>query len=133
MEDVPLSPAAKITIERRGQMVLIGINRPYIHNRTDPDASRPLLGAVGAGFRARLAVVVSLVFAVSVITGPANSFFFVAACFTLLFCFAFLLFLLFFFFVAIAFFPSRLYSTTLLRKLGNPPPLTSLVPLPPLL
>jgi hypothetical protein len=39
MEDVPLSPAAKITIERRGQMVLIGINRPYIHNRTDPDAS----------------------------------------------------------------------------------------------
>jgi hypothetical protein len=39
LEDVPLSPAAKITIERRGQMVLIGINRPYIHNRTDPDAS----------------------------------------------------------------------------------------------
>jgi hypothetical protein len=34
MEDVPSSPAAKIT----GQIVLIGINRRYIHNRIDPDA-----------------------------------------------------------------------------------------------
>jgi MFS family permease len=39
----------------------------------------PVLGAVGPEFRGRLAVVVSLVFAVSVITGPANSFFFVYA------------------------------------------------------
>jgi enoyl-CoA hydratase/carnithine racemase len=38
MDDVPLSPSAKITIEQRGQIVLIGINRPYIHNRIDPDA-----------------------------------------------------------------------------------------------
>jgi enoyl-CoA hydratase len=38
MEDVSLSPTAKITIERQGQIVLIGINRPYIHNRIDPDA-----------------------------------------------------------------------------------------------
>jgi hypothetical protein len=30
-------------------------------------------------------------------------------------------------------FPSRLYSTTVLRKLGNSLPLTSLLPLPPLL
>jgi MFS family permease len=46
----------------------------------DPSVDRlPLLGAVGPAFRGRLAVVVALVFAVSVITGPANSFFFVYA------------------------------------------------------
>src|SRR5262249_4429366 len=38
MADIPLGPSAKITVERRGQIVLIGINRPYIHNRIDPDA-----------------------------------------------------------------------------------------------
>jgi enoyl-CoA hydratase len=38
MEDIPLSPTARITIERQGQIVLIGINRPYIQNRIDPDA-----------------------------------------------------------------------------------------------
>jgi MFS family permease len=38
-----------------------------------------LLGAVGREFRSRLAIVIALVFAVSVITGPANSFFFVYA------------------------------------------------------
>jgi len=37
MVDIPVSPAAKVTIERRGQIVLIGINRPYIHNRIDPE------------------------------------------------------------------------------------------------
>ena len=37
MTEVPLSPAAKVTVERRGQIVLIGINRPYIHNRIDPE------------------------------------------------------------------------------------------------
>jgi enoyl-CoA hydratase len=36
--DIPLSPDAKITVERRGQIVLIGINRPQIYNRFDPDA-----------------------------------------------------------------------------------------------
>jgi enoyl-CoA hydratase len=35
--EIPLSPAAKVTVERRGQIVLIGINRPYIHNRIDPE------------------------------------------------------------------------------------------------
>jgi enoyl-CoA hydratase len=30
MADIPFSPTAKITVERRGQIVLIGINRPYI-------------------------------------------------------------------------------------------------------
>jgi enoyl-CoA hydratase/carnithine racemase len=34
---VPLSSNAKVTVERRGQIVLIGINRPYIHNRIDPE------------------------------------------------------------------------------------------------
>jgi enoyl-CoA hydratase len=38
MSDIPLSPNAKITVERRGALVLIGINRPYIQNRVDPEA-----------------------------------------------------------------------------------------------
>jgi enoyl-CoA hydratase/carnithine racemase len=37
MADIPLNPTAKITVERRGQIVLIGINRPYIYNRVDPE------------------------------------------------------------------------------------------------
>ncbi len=39
----------------------------------------PVLGAVAAPFRRRLAVIVALAFAVSVITGPANSFVFLFA------------------------------------------------------
>lgn len=35
--DVPLSSAAKITLERREQIVLIGINRPKNFNRIDPE------------------------------------------------------------------------------------------------
>jgi hypothetical protein len=38
MADIPLSPAAKITVERRGEIVLIGVNRPQVYNRFDPDA-----------------------------------------------------------------------------------------------
>ena len=30
LEDVPAGPNTKLTIERRGQIVLFGINRPYI-------------------------------------------------------------------------------------------------------
>jgi len=37
MSDAPRSPTAKVTVERRGQIVLIGINRPGIHNRIDPE------------------------------------------------------------------------------------------------
>src|SRR5260370_1019720 len=37
MADIPPSSTAKITVERRGPIVLIGINRPYIHNRVDPE------------------------------------------------------------------------------------------------
>ena len=38
MADIPLSPEAKITVERRGEIVLIGVNRPQNYNRFDPDA-----------------------------------------------------------------------------------------------
>src|SRR5271163_2570205 len=38
MSDISLSPNAKITVERRGAIVLIGINRPGIQNRIDPEA-----------------------------------------------------------------------------------------------
>lgn len=38
MVDVPVSPSHKITVERRGKIVLIGINRPNIQNRLDPEA-----------------------------------------------------------------------------------------------
>jgi enoyl-CoA hydratase len=31
-------PETKITVEHRGEVVLIGINRPYIQNRIDPEA-----------------------------------------------------------------------------------------------
>ena len=37
MADTPLGAASKVTIERRGQVVLIGINRPAIQNRVDPE------------------------------------------------------------------------------------------------
>jgi enoyl-CoA hydratase len=38
MIDIPPSPDAKITVERREQIVLIGINRPQMFNRIDPEA-----------------------------------------------------------------------------------------------
>jgi enoyl-CoA hydratase len=38
MADIPLSPEVKITVERRGGIVLIGVNRPQVGNRFDPDA-----------------------------------------------------------------------------------------------
>jgi enoyl-CoA hydratase len=37
MLDIPLSPEAKVTVERREQIVLIGINRPQMLNRIDPE------------------------------------------------------------------------------------------------
>src|SRR5262249_3254340 len=45
MGDVPYSPQTKITVERRGQVVLIGINRPYMDNRLDPEATESLARA----------------------------------------------------------------------------------------
>jgi enoyl-CoA hydratase len=43
--EVPLASGATLTIERRGQMVLFGLNRPQIHNRIDPVAFRALAKA----------------------------------------------------------------------------------------
>ena len=45
LEDVPAGPNTKVTIERRGQIVLIGINRPYIRNRIDPETFEKLAEA----------------------------------------------------------------------------------------
>jgi enoyl-CoA hydratase len=45
LEDVLASPNTKLTIERRGQVVLIGINRPYIQNRIDPETFEKLAEA----------------------------------------------------------------------------------------
>src|SRR5260221_7136410 len=36
MADIPPSPEAKTTVGRRGEIVLIGVNRPQIYNRSDP-------------------------------------------------------------------------------------------------
>jgi len=37
MIDIPLSPETKVTVERRGQIVLIGINRPQMFKHIDPE------------------------------------------------------------------------------------------------
>ena len=36
LADVPLGASATVTVERRGEIVLIGLNRPFIQNRLDP-------------------------------------------------------------------------------------------------
>jgi enoyl-CoA hydratase/carnithine racemase len=46
LKDIPLSPTAKLTLERRGQIVLLGVNRPYIQNRIDPDTFENLAKAL---------------------------------------------------------------------------------------
>lgn len=45
MAEIPYTPQAKITVERKGMVVLIGINRPYIDNRIDPEALEGLARA----------------------------------------------------------------------------------------
>jgi enoyl-CoA hydratase len=45
MAQIRLSATAKVTVERRGQIVLIGINRPYIQNRVDPETYSGLAAA----------------------------------------------------------------------------------------
>ena len=45
LKDVPFGSRAKLTIERRGQIVLLGINRPYIQNRIDPETFEQLADA----------------------------------------------------------------------------------------
>ncbi len=36
LADVPLGSSVTITVERRGDIVLVGLNRPFIQNRLDP-------------------------------------------------------------------------------------------------
>ncbi|MBI3492621.1 MAG: hypothetical protein HY047_12710 [Acidobacteria bacterium] len=36
LADAPLGPSVTITVERRGDIVLVGLNRPFIQNRLDP-------------------------------------------------------------------------------------------------
>src|SRR5205085_11072577 len=36
LADVPLGPSVTVTVERRGDIVLVGLNRPFIQNRIDP-------------------------------------------------------------------------------------------------
>jgi enoyl-CoA hydratase/carnithine racemase len=45
MADIPLSPDTKVTVERRGQIVLIGINRPEMFNHVDPETFYGLASA----------------------------------------------------------------------------------------
>jgi enoyl-CoA hydratase len=45
LEEVPAGPNTKLTTERRGQIVLFGINRPYIQNRIDPETFEKLAEA----------------------------------------------------------------------------------------
>jgi enoyl-CoA hydratase len=45
LEDVVAGPNTKLTIERRGQIVLFGINRSYIQNRIDPETFEKLAEA----------------------------------------------------------------------------------------
>ena len=42
LSDVPLSSNVRATVEKRGQIVLIGINRPDFYNRFDPETSHAL-------------------------------------------------------------------------------------------
>ena len=37
MSEPPRTSATKVTVERRGHIVLIGINRPDVYNRIDPE------------------------------------------------------------------------------------------------
>jgi enoyl-CoA hydratase len=45
LQDAAFSSGAKLTIERREQIVLFGINRPYIQNRIDPETFEKLAEA----------------------------------------------------------------------------------------
>jgi enoyl-CoA hydratase len=45
LQDIPYSPDTKLTVECRGTVVLLGINRPYIQNRLDPETFRALAKA----------------------------------------------------------------------------------------
>lgn len=42
VKEVPLRPDVKLTVERRGAILLLGLNRPEVHNRIDPETSQSL-------------------------------------------------------------------------------------------
>src|SRR3982751_2659942 len=45
LADVPLGPSVTVTVERRGDIALVGLNRPFIQNRiAPPTAVRPGAG-----------------------------------------------------------------------------------------
>jgi enoyl-CoA hydratase len=46
LAEVPLGPGVKLTIERRGQVALFGLNRPTIQNRVDPATFQALAKAL---------------------------------------------------------------------------------------
>ena len=69
-------PLAAVFLIRRW---LVESDRFTVDAAVAGDHPLPVFGAVGPAFRRRLLVVVVLVFAVGVITGPANSFIFVYA------------------------------------------------------
>jgi hypothetical protein len=52
LADVPLGPSVTVTVERRGDIVLVGLNRPFIQNRIDPP-TRLRLAATVLSVRAR--------------------------------------------------------------------------------
>ncbi len=45
LAEVPLGPDTKLTVERRGQVALFGLNRPTVQNRVDPETFRALAKA----------------------------------------------------------------------------------------
>ena len=45
LEDVPLGPSATVTVERRDDIALVGLNRPFIQNRIDPPTRLQLAAA----------------------------------------------------------------------------------------
>jgi enoyl-CoA hydratase len=44
LADAPLGPSVTITVERRSDIVLVGLNRPFIQNRLDPPTRTRLAG-----------------------------------------------------------------------------------------
>ncbi|MBW7968575.1 enoyl-CoA hydratase-related protein [Bradyrhizobium sp. BR 10289] len=46
LAEVPLDPGTKLTIERRGQVALFGLNRPAVQNRVDPETFQALAKAI---------------------------------------------------------------------------------------
>jgi enoyl-CoA hydratase len=45
LSNVPLSSSVTVTVERRNEIALIGLNRPFIQNRVDPPTRARLAAA----------------------------------------------------------------------------------------